>query len=198
MPPWKRRHVFTGRAWGRTDEFETGQLLHRNDPAVEACRARKARQRLLHIGIPSACLLLILIFTLLAGFWAFTFVIVPALFLVVFVSVVERSTLRTVDLLPELYSRGVLTKDVRSLWVMELFFPYEYLDRVEVKDDLVHLIGSSRFARWSIHLDDLGQEGLQILMATMGGAPPPQGPPELVVYGEEGHREDGPPITPRY
>ena len=136
--------------------------------------------------------------TVLNGFWVFPIFLFPLIILVGVVFTTERSIRRTVDVLPEIYERGLMTRDVTSFWVVELVYPYDKLERVEVDGDYVHLSGGrSRFTRWSVHVADLGPEGVDTLLALAGGAPPPSQPPDLVVYGDKGRLGDGPPLIPK-
>ena len=194
----ERLFVFQGRRAKRMDDFDLGRLVYRNEGEVDAAKRRSRRNRLLVLSFQYIPLAILLVFTNLVQSPMLVAIVVVVILALTILIMTEMSARDGVDVLPELYEGGILTKDVTMWYVVKLFFPYHHLTKVEVEGNFVFFRGQSRWGRWAVHKGDLGEEGIELFMRLMKGEQVlSEGPPKLFVYTHEGSPIEGGPPGPR-
>lgn len=186
----RRLYVLEGKRMRRSSDCDFGRLIYRNDSAAEACRRRKGRNRWGVLGIQFTVALFVLAIIINNEFWGLLVFLAGALIILAIPTIPEISLRRNTDVLPALYEHGVLTRDVASWWVVEMFYPYHQIKRTRLSKYHLVMYGTSKAARWIIVKEDLGEEGIEMFHKLKDGHMPPSGPPELILYGGRGAMRD--------
>ena len=167
----------------RTEAFETGHLLAEDPEGFERARAKglKRAKWVLYIYIPAvvASLVVILlfldpVFILFLSIMWFTFI--PQ-------ELLSIRTWRDLDHGKRVFDRGVETYLVTGWKGIRYFVPYNEIKEWKRSDQSVNIKTSRRLLTWTIDAEEVGEEGLELLVSILDGSYKTDvEPPKLVLY----------------
>jgi hypothetical protein len=96
---------------------------------------------------------------------------------------------RKANQLPAIHENGILYSHAINFYLIRIFIPYRELKYIVFRKGFIWLYLKRRRGKYAIRIEELGEEGYDILMDLFDGTYPKGGSPKLNVYTE------GVPIT---
>ena len=178
-----RNYVVVKGKMKRTEGFETGRLLHEDLEGFERARAMglKNAWRGFYFFLISVVIITIVLFFIKAIEF---FVIIPILWpIFIFQEWMSIRAWRSLDHGKRIYERGVETYLIQGWFTARHFVPFNEIKEWKRSDQFVHIKASRWALAWFIDVDEVGEEGLDLLCSILDGTYKAEAePPKLVLY----------------
>jgi len=169
---------------------EWGKIVFKNDQALKWSQDHHVRGGRIILFIFLVPFIAIMIFEFLifasAGVYPplLLFLLIPLLIPIgqMFTNIIYRS----VDQLPVIYEHGILYSSVVGFNIIRIFMPYPELRYILRKKQWVMLYPKWRRGKYAFRIEELGEQGYEILNNLFHGTYSVGGSPKLKVYTEGG------------
>lgn len=184
-------YTLEGKRGKKSDPKEWGRVVYKNDDALQWSQDHHVRGGrgflfiLLAIYIP-LIILVLLTFTG-AGILPSMLMILLLPSLLIFIQLHSNRIQQEADQLPVVYEHGILSSSATNVYLIRIFMPYEELKSIVRKKEWVYLYPRRSRGKYTFRIEELGEQGYEILLRLFDGTYSVEESPKLFVYTEGGH-----------